>query len=46
MLAKISKAEAIAGPLRGKKWNVNVSTFAFWFAWKKYRPDTQLIGAN
>ncbi len=35
---------ALEGPLAGKQLQPIVSTYALWFAWKKYRPDTMLYG--
>lgn len=37
--------EAIAGPLQGTRLRPVVSTSALWFAWRKYRPETDLVGA-
>lgn len=37
--------EAIEGSMKGKRMNAFVSTYSLWFAWKKYRPDTELVGA-
>jgi hypothetical protein len=36
--------EAISGPLKGKKLQALISTYAVWFAWKHYRPDTTVRG--
>lgn len=36
--------EATSGPLKGKKLGSLVSTYAVWFAWKHYRPDTTIRG--
>ena len=36
--------EAVAGPLKGKRLEPLVSTYSLWFAWKKYRPDTEIYG--
>ncbi len=36
--------EAVSGPLAGKKLQSLISTFAVWFAWKHYRPDTTVRG--
>jgi hypothetical protein len=36
--------EAKSGPLQGKKLLALVSTYAVWFAWKHYRPDTTVRG--
>jgi len=36
--------EAKSGPLEGKKLPALVSTYAVWFAWKHYRPDTTVRG--
>ncbi len=38
--------EAISGSMKGKRLQAVVSTHSYWFAWKKYRPDTELIGAS
>lgn len=32
--------EAVAGPHEGKRLEALISTYAYWFAWSKYRPDT------
>lgn len=34
--------EATAGPLKGKRLRSVISTFSVWFAWHRYRPDTQI----
>lgn len=36
--------EAISGPLKGKRLTALISTFAVWFAWEHYRPDTTIRG--
>jgi hypothetical protein len=36
--------EAKTGPLQGKRLPAFVSTYAVWFAWKHYRPDTIVDG--
>ena len=36
--------EAVSGPLKGKKLQALISTYAVWFAWKHYRPDTTIRG--
>jgi hypothetical protein len=36
--------EAVEGPLEGQALREHVSTYSLWFAWKKYRPDTVLVG--
>ena len=36
--------EALSGPLKGKRLQPMISTYALWFAWKKYRPDTVVHG--
>ncbi len=38
--------KAISGPMKGKKLEPLVSTYSLWFAWKKYRPDTEIYGAD
>ena len=38
--------EAISGPMKGKKLEPLVSTYSLWFAWKKYRPDTEIYGED
>lgn len=38
--------EAVSGPLVGKKLQSLVSTFAVWFAWQHYRPDTTVRGES
>ena len=35
---------ALSGPLEGRKLEAMVSTYALWFAWKTYRPDTVIHG--
>ncbi len=36
---------ALSGPLQGRRLNAYVSTSSLWYAWKKYRPDSELIAA-
>lgn len=38
--------EAVSGPLKGKKLQSLISTYAVWFAWKHYRPDTTVRGES
>lgn len=35
--------EAVSGALKGKRLKAFVSTYSLWYAWEKYRPDTELI---
>ncbi len=35
--------EAVSGSLQGKRLKAFVSTYSLWYAWEKYRPDTELI---
>ena len=37
---------AVSGPLKGKSLDSLISTFAVWFAWKHYRPDTTVQGES
>ncbi len=37
--------EALSGPMKGKRLNSYVSTYSLWFAWKKYRSESELVGA-
>ena len=37
--------DALSGSMKGKRLHTFVSTYSLWFAWKKYRPDTELVGA-
>ena len=37
---------AVSGPLKGKKLQSLISTFAVWFAWEHYRPDTTIHGES
>lgn len=38
--------EAVSGELQGKKLQALVSTYAVWFAWEHYRPDTTIRGES
>ena len=38
--------EAISGSMQGKKLEPLISTYSLWFAWKKYRPDTEIHGED
>ncbi len=38
--------EALSGPMKGKRLNAYVTTYALWFAWKKYRSESELVGAS
>ena len=37
---------ALRGELEGKLLSLVASHYEFWFAWKDYRPDTELYGAD
>jgi len=37
---------AISGPLEGRQLQSLISTYAVWFAWKHYRPDTTIHGES
>jgi len=37
--------QALSGPMKGKRLNSYVSTYSLWFAWKKYRSESELVGA-
>lgn len=37
---------AVSGPLEGSELQPLVSTYSLWFAWKKYRPATEVYGAG
>ena len=38
--------DAVSGSLEGKRLEPLVSTYSLWFAWKKYRPDTEIYGED
>ena len=38
--------EAVSGPMKGKKLQSLISTYAVWFAWQHYRPDTTIRGES
>jgi hypothetical protein len=38
--------KAAEGPLKGKRLAQVPSTYAFWFAWKDYYPETTVYGED
>jgi len=36
--------KAISGPMKGKGLKAFASTYSLWFAWKKYRSESELVG--
>jgi hypothetical protein len=40
------EGEAVEGPLKGKRLAQVPSTYAFWFAWKDYYPQTGVYGED
>ncbi len=38
--------EALSGPMKGKRLNAYVSITTLWFAWKKYRSESELVSGS